>query len=113
MVPGHQRLESIIHKSAAERQSLRGAPHIGVTTVRLLAWPPTAAREQLREPVAYMPEMSGCEATVGREVRWKELVRSAARSSQMSRRSSEMCGLAMSSEGHLVTLDKCKQPPDS
>lgn len=25
----------------------------------------------------------------------------------------EMCGLAVSSEGHLITPDKGKQPPDS
>lgn len=76
--------ESIIHKSTAERQSLGCSPHIGVTTVHLLAWPSTSAWEQLREPVACMPEMNGCEATGERKVRWKELVRSAAHSSQMS-----------------------------
>lgn len=61
-----------------KRQCLRCSPYIGVTTAPLLAWHSASAWEQLREPVAYMPDVSGCEATRGRKVRWKELIRSAA-----------------------------------
>lgn len=61
-----------------KRQCLRCSPYIGVTTAPLLAWPSASAWKQLREPVAYMPDVSGCEATGGRKVRWKELIRSAA-----------------------------------
>lgn len=92
-------------KHHKKRQCLKCSLHIGVTTVHLPTWPSISV-EALREPAA-VPNMKESKATGKRKVRWRELIRSNAASSQtLSQQCRGICAPAMTSEGYLITLDK-------